>query len=128
MFARAAHWSGFSFASPPGTSDRKRLAFVKLNYQTNVYLAELQKGGNKLTTPRRLTIDERSDNPTAWSRDSRFVVFWSNRNRPYQVFKQNVDTQTAGLIDRAAARRLPGPSATSAITSELPTTGPLRGQ
>ena len=96
--SRITNWSGFSFASPTGTSDGKRLAFVKLNYQTNVYLAELQNGGNKLTTPRRLTIDERSDNPTAWSRDSRFVVFWSNRNGPYQVFKQNVDSQTADLI------------------------------
>jgi len=96
--SRMTNWSGFSFASPTGTADGKRLAFVKLHYQTNVYLAELQAGGNKLTTPRRLTIDERSDNPTAWSRDGRSVLFWSDRNGPYQIFQQKIDSPTAEII------------------------------
>ena len=52
-------------------------------------------GGAKLTTPRRLTLDERNAWPTAWTSDSRAVLFWSDRNGPTQVFKQNIDKQTA---------------------------------
>jgi serine/threonine protein kinase/Tol biopolymer transport system component len=92
---RITNWVGFSFGSPTGTADGKRLAFLKLNFQSNVYIAELEAGGAKLTTPRRLTLDERNDFPTAWTSDSRAVLFWSDRNGPNQVFKQNIDQQTA---------------------------------
>lgn len=67
---------------------------MKSNFQSNVYIAELEAGGAKLTTPRRLTLDERNDFPTAWTSDSRAVLFWSDRNGPNQIFKQNVDRQT----------------------------------
>jgi eukaryotic-like serine/threonine-protein kinase len=92
---RITNWVGFSFGSPTGTADGKRLAFLKLNFQSNVYIAELEAGGAKLTPPRRLTLDERNDFPTAWTSDSRAVLFWSDRNGPNQVFKQNIDQQTA---------------------------------
>ncbi len=88
----------FSFASPTGTADGKRLAFLKANFQSDVYVAELEAGGTKLTTPRRLTLDERNDWPTAWTADSRAVLFWSNRNGSNQIFKQSIDQQTAETV------------------------------
>jgi len=96
--ARITSWIGFSFASPTGTADGKRLAFLKLNFQSNVYIAELESGGSKLTTPRRLTLDERNDFPTAWTSDSQAVLFWSDRNGPNQIFKQKTDQQTAETL------------------------------
>jgi eukaryotic-like serine/threonine-protein kinase len=96
--SRITNWSGFSFASPTGTADGKHLAFVKLHFQTNIYVAELQAGGNKMTTPRRLTIDERSDNPTSWSRDGLSVLFWSDRNGLDQIFRQKIDSPTAEIL------------------------------
>ena len=96
--SRITNWSGFSFASPTGTADGKHLAFVKLHYQTNIYVAELRAGGNKMTTPRRLTIDERSDNPTSWSRDGLSVLFWSDRNGLYQIFRQKIDSPAAEIL------------------------------
>jgi Tol biopolymer transport system component len=93
--ARITNWVGFSFASPTGTADGKRLAFLKLNFQSNVYIAELESGGSKLSTPRRLTLDERNDFPTTWTSDSQAVLFWSDRNGPNQIFKQKTDQQTA---------------------------------
>jgi len=89
------HWVGFSFASPTGTADGKKLAFLKSNWQSSVYVAELEVGGTKLTTPRLLTQDERNSWPTSWTSDSRSVLFWSDRNGRIQVFKQNVDQQSA---------------------------------
>jgi eukaryotic-like serine/threonine-protein kinase len=96
--ARITNWVGFSFASPTGTADGKRLAFLKFNFQSNVYVAEVQAGGGRITTPRRLTLDERNDFPTTWSSDSRAVFFWSDRNGTNQIFKQNLDQHTAETI------------------------------
>ena len=96
--ARMTNWVGFSFASPTLTTDGKRLAFLKSNFQANVYVAELKAGGTKLTTPRRLTLDERNDLPDAWTSDSRAVLFWSDRNGSNQVFKQNIDQETAETV------------------------------
>jgi len=96
--ARITSWAGFSFASPTGTADGKRLTFLKFNFQSSVYVAELTAGGAKLTTPRRLTLDERNDWPTAWTSDSRAILFWSDRNGSNQIFKQLVDQQTAETI------------------------------
>jgi eukaryotic-like serine/threonine-protein kinase len=96
--ARITNWVGFSFASPTGTADGKRLTFLKSNFQANVYVAELEAGGTKLTTPRRLTLDERNAWPTAWTSESHAVLFWSDRNGLNQVFKQNLDQQNAETV------------------------------
>jgi Tol biopolymer transport system component/predicted Ser/Thr protein kinase len=96
--ARITNWVGFSFASPTGTADGKRLAFLKFNFQSNVYVAEVQAGGARITTPRRLTLDERNDFPTTWTSDSRAVIFFSDRNGTNQIFKQNLDQHTAEMM------------------------------
>ena len=96
--ARLTNWVGFSFASPTLTADGKRVAFLKWNFQTNVYLAELKAGGGKLTTPRRLTLDNRNDLPAFWTSDSRAVIFWSDRNGLDQIFMQNINQQTAEVV------------------------------
>jgi len=96
--ARITNWAGFSFAYPTGTADGKHLAFLKFNYESDVYVAELQAGGTRLTPPRRLTLDEHNDWPTAWTADSRAVIFWSNRNGRNQIFKHNLDQDTTETI------------------------------
>src|SRR6202162_866147 len=63
--ARITNWVGFSFASPTGTADGKRLAFLKMNFQSSVYVAELEAGGAKLAIPRRLTLEDRNAFPSA---------------------------------------------------------------
>jgi len=95
---RITNWAGFSFASPTGTSDGKRLAFLKLNYQSNAYIAELASGGARLTPPRRLTFEERGSWPTAWTSNSKAVLIWSNRNGLNQVFMQSIDHQAAEVV------------------------------
>ena len=96
--ARITNWVDFSFASPTLTADGKRLAFLKSNLQTSVYVAELKAGGTELTTPRRLTLDDLNDLPSTWTSDSRAVIFWSDRNGSDQLFKQNIDQETAETV------------------------------
>ncbi len=113
---RLTSWVGFSFASPTFTADGKRVAFLKSSYQTNVYLAELKAGGSRLTTPRRLTLDNRNDSPTTWTSDSRTVIFWSDRNGFDQVFMQNINQQTAeALVTGPGHARMPRLSPDGAI-------------
>jgi Tol biopolymer transport system component len=96
--ARLTNWVGFSFASPTLTAGGKRVAFLKWSFQTNTYLAELRAGGGRLTTPRRLTLDNRNDSPAFWTSDSRAVIFWSDRNGLEQIFTQNINQQTAEAV------------------------------
>ncbi|MBV8632834.1 MAG: protein kinase [Silvibacterium sp.] len=96
--ARITSSAGFAFVSLTGTSDGKRLAVVRLSYETNVFIAELTSGGMKLTTPRRLTFEERGSWPEAWTNDSKAVLMWSDRNGTDQIFLQAIDQQTAELV------------------------------
>ena len=58
-------------------------------------MGELTGGGTRMSPPRRLTNDEASDEPTAWTPDSKAVLFTSNRNGKYGVFKQAISQDTA---------------------------------
>ena len=62
------------------TSDGKRLAFFKHSIQPDVYVADLVDVGTGISTPRRLTLDERQDYPFAWSPDNKSVLFDSDHD------------------------------------------------
>jgi eukaryotic-like serine/threonine-protein kinase len=96
--AKLTNWAGFSFAYPTGNADGKKLAFLRTSYESDVYVGELEAGGKRLSPPRRLTLDERNDWPTAWTADSKAVVFWSDRNGRNQVFKQNINQENAETV------------------------------
>lgn len=80
------------------TADGKRLAFFKQTRQPDVYVTELNEQGTRLTEPRRLTLDEREDYPYAWTPDSKTVVFTSDRDGVFHIFKQAADQATPELL------------------------------
>ena len=96
--ARVTNWAGSSVSVQGGTLDGKRLVLSKQNAQADVYVAEVEANGARISKPRRLTMDERDDAPTAWTADSQSVLFGSNRNGSYQVFKQRIDEDTAEKV------------------------------
>jgi Tol biopolymer transport system component len=55
-------------------------------------------GNGQLTKPRRLTFDEWIDWPTGWSRDSRVVLFHSDRNGVLNIFQQALTTREPQAI------------------------------
>jgi eukaryotic-like serine/threonine-protein kinase len=77
------------------TSDGKRLAFLEQKQHSSVYVADLQAGGTRITTPIRLTLDEGWNNPAAWTEDGITVFFHSNRNGASALFKQRLGQDTA---------------------------------
>src|SRR5262249_54912036 len=92
---RITSWAGFSFWDLSVTADSKRLAFVKAGSQSDVYAGELDAKGQFTRPPYRVTLDERNDWPSAWMPDNRTVLFHSDRNGHWQIFKQAVDQPTA---------------------------------
>lgn len=80
------------------SSDGKRIALRRHAPQPDIYVADLERGGKELGTPRRLTLDERVDYAMAWTADSQSVVFYSNRDGPFHVFKQNISSTQPELL------------------------------
>ena len=82
------------------TSDGKRLAFFRQMIEPDVYVTDLEANGTKLSPPRRLTLDERADYPYDWTPDSTSVIFISDRNGTYDIFKQRLDDSEPELLIR----------------------------
>jgi Tol biopolymer transport system component/DNA-binding winged helix-turn-helix (wHTH) protein len=81
------------------TADGKRLAYFRKAIEPDIYIVDLEADGTELSAPRQITFDERSDLPYAWTPDSQSVLFISNRNGNFNVFKQNVnDTEPEILV------------------------------
>jgi Tol biopolymer transport system component/DNA-binding winged helix-turn-helix (wHTH) protein len=80
------------------SADDKRLSLAKYTLQPDVFISEVRTPNFKLSTPRRLTLDDRSDFPYAWTRDGKAVIFGSDRDGPYHVFKQQIDRSTPELL------------------------------
>jgi Tol biopolymer transport system component/DNA-binding winged helix-turn-helix (wHTH) protein len=75
-----------------------RLAMVRQTLQPDVYVANLEGEGKTLSLPRRLTLDERDDYPFGWTPDNESVLFVSNRDGAYHIFKQAADQTTPELL------------------------------
>src|SRR5579885_324913 len=80
------------------SADGKRLALRRHNPQPDIYVADLKSGGKSLGVLRRLTLDQRLDYAMDWTPDSKSVIFYSNRNGPFHVFKQSIDATQADLL------------------------------
>jgi len=70
------------------------MTLEKGTYQVQTYLGELAAGGARMSPPRRLTNDEAYDAPTAWTPDSKAVLFESQRNGTWGIFKQQISQDT----------------------------------
>lgn len=81
-----------------GSADGKRMAYLKAGWQPDVYVVRLEGKGTRLSTPRRLTLDERQDMPWSWTPDSKQVLFGSDRDGSFHIFRQAPDQTTPELL------------------------------
>ncbi|HUE24069.1 MAG TPA: hypothetical protein VMQ86_20480 [Bryobacteraceae bacterium] len=80
-------WTNFSISGISATADGKQVALLNGRWQADVYVGDLRAGETELANIRRLTLDESDDYPAFWTPDGQAVVYSSNRNGRYQVFK-----------------------------------------
>ena len=92
---RITNWAETEISHIGGTSDGKQLAVTKNSRQGHVYVGELEAGGSRLKNPRPLTLEQSEDLPCRWMPDGKAVLFQSNRNGTWGIYKQGLDQTTA---------------------------------
>jgi DNA-binding winged helix-turn-helix (wHTH) protein/Tol biopolymer transport system component len=80
------------------SADRKRITYTKNYLNPGVYITELSAGGTRLSTPQRLTLDNWRDYPFSWTADSKAVLFSSDRDGTFHIFKQRIDQSAPELL------------------------------
>jgi DNA-binding winged helix-turn-helix (wHTH) protein/Tol biopolymer transport system component len=93
------------------TSDGKRLVVSRGNTTRQVFITEPDPANHRWTAPRRLTLDTNESLATAWTADSKAVLFVSDRNGSWKLFKQNIDETTAEVLVEGRSMRFPRLSA-----------------
>jgi serine/threonine protein kinase/Tol biopolymer transport system component len=105
---RLTNWFGATAQHLSGTQDGKQLAISRGSKQADVYVAELAAGGHRLKTARRLTLNESNDFPGRWMPDSKALLFVSDRNGRWDIFKQALDqTDAQRVVTGPDAKRDP---------------------
>ena len=82
------HNRGFCIVYTSATADSKRLVFTKWSFEEGVYVADVEAAGTRITPPRHLSLTEGIEYPNGWTADSREVVFTSNRDEKWGVYRQ----------------------------------------
>jgi serine/threonine protein kinase/Tol biopolymer transport system component len=79
------------------TGDGSRLAVTKARDWYDVYIADLLDG-KRLASPRPLGLEQSLDIPSAWTKDSSWLYFDSDRNGTRQIFRQRLDHDKPDLV------------------------------
>jgi eukaryotic-like serine/threonine-protein kinase len=91
-------------AEPPtihdlsATADGRLAMVLKTSDQRAVFVGDFDPSPPRISHIRRLTLDERTSYPHAWTSDSRAVIFESNRNGSFDLFQQQIERRTAETI------------------------------
>jgi len=91
-------WSGFSVYSFSATADAKQLVFLRGNSHASVFVGDLAGKGTRLQNSRRLTLDDNYNLPSAWTPDSREVLFSSERTSNRMMYRQAIAPGTAAQL------------------------------
>jgi serine/threonine protein kinase/Tol biopolymer transport system component len=91
-------WSGFAVYSFSATSDGKQLAFLRGNSHASVFVGDLAGKESRLVNTRRLTLDDNYNLPSAWTPDSREVLFSSERTSNRVMYRQAIAPDSAAQL------------------------------
>jgi Tol biopolymer transport system component len=95
---KLTNWFGFVPWFLSANHDGSRIAMTKARSWNDAYVAELTADAAHMRPPKRLSAGENSDIPFAWSRESKSLLFYSDRNQRYQLFRQRLGQNAAELI------------------------------
>jgi Tol biopolymer transport system component len=80
------------------TNNGKQAMVLLRSTQNSVFVGDFSQPPPRISNVRRLTLDEQTNYPHAWTADSRAVIFESNRRGNYDLFKQGIDQRTPDVI------------------------------
>jgi Tol biopolymer transport system component len=87
--------TGFTFGPFSVSADGKRFTFIKKRNQDAVMVSEIQRGGASLGTPESLGTDTWIKWQHGWTMDSQEILYASNRQGKWGIFKEHVRTHEA---------------------------------
>jgi hypothetical protein len=88
-------WVGVGAAALSASASMSRVAFIRFDTQSDVYIGSLSQGGRALSPPRRLTLTDRNERPAAWSKDGSGVYFFSDASGNFDILYQPIDAGVA---------------------------------
>jgi DNA-binding winged helix-turn-helix (wHTH) protein/Tol biopolymer transport system component len=94
-----------------GTADGKQLVLWRFNKNDQAFITTFDSEAHKWREPRRLTLDSNENLAEAWTADSKAVLFVSNRNGTWKLFKQAIDETTPEELVEGRSLSLPRLSA-----------------
>jgi Tol biopolymer transport system component/DNA-binding winged helix-turn-helix (wHTH) protein len=80
------------------SGDGKRLTFLRWTESPAIYVSEVEPGGGRLALLKRLSLDERRNFPYTWTPDGKSVIFTSDRDGVFHLFKQAIDQPAPDLL------------------------------
>jgi Tol biopolymer transport system component/DNA-binding winged helix-turn-helix (wHTH) protein len=92
------NWAGFVLDWTSISADGKRLAFVESAKRSAIRIAALENNGTRIETLRQLTFTESWNQPFGWTSDSNTLVFGSNRDGLWGIYKQSLQQDSATPI------------------------------
>jgi DNA-binding winged helix-turn-helix (wHTH) protein/Tol biopolymer transport system component len=96
---RLTNWGGTCPIGTSMTADGKKLAFFNWGQSRALMVeTELETNGKRVANTRFFASSEGWDNPLDWTGDGKEVIFASNRNGHFGVFKQPLAGDTAEPI------------------------------
>jgi Tol biopolymer transport system component len=101
------HNRGFCVGDTSATADSKRLVFTEQSLEGGVYVSDVEAGGTRNTVPRELTLTEGVNSPNGWTADGREVVFMSDRDEKWGIYRQPLDGGAARPILLAKTAQRP---------------------
>ena len=127
---KVTDWDHVATFEPTASQDGSHMVAVKSHQRDDVYVGELKENGTRLDSLQRLTVSESLDTPSAWTRDSKSVVFFSDRTGKNQIYRQRLDQDTPeqllrGTDDAIEAKFSPDGNWIFFLSNALPNaTGP----
>jgi hypothetical protein len=85
--------TGLSFSS-----NGKRLTFLRWSGEPHIYISEVETGPDHLSPPRRLSLEEGRNFPYTWTADGKALLFTSDRDGTFHLFRQAIDQSAPDLL------------------------------
>src|SRR5207248_1179889 len=83
---RVTNWAGFCMDNLSATADYKKIAFQRWTIEGGIYVADLEAHGRRITNPERLALTEAWNQPSAWTPDSKAVIYRSNQGGSWGLY------------------------------------------
>ena len=92
------NWAGVELGSLTLTNDGKRLAYLRHTNALSIYVSEFDRFRHSVNSTRRLTTTQSWDFPYDWTSDGKAVIFSSNRQGHWNIYKQALDKDFPEMI------------------------------